>query len=868
MAFKLSDWIRFGRTKPPAVELGATGTVFFAGRLSEEEYLVDLRGEKGIKVYDRMRRSDGQVKAALLACELPLRSAHWDIEAASDNKQDQVIADAVRDNLFNNMTITFDDFLRHILLMLPFGFSVFEKVWELREGVWCWRKFAPRLPKTIAEWKFDDEGGLAGVKQRTWKGNLYQDIDIPVDKLLVFTNSREGSNYEGISLLRAAYKHWYYKDQLYRIDGIAAERHGVGLAVFHYPSATPKEDKDAVSAIGERLHAHERAYIALPEEIKFDLQGVAGQLHDIKGSIEHHDIMIVRSILAQFINLGASDVGSFALSQDQSGFFLMALRAIGKNICDTFNRHAIQQLVDYNWEVVKYPQLTVSGLEFYDIAKYSVAISALVNSGLIMPDRNIEAELRRQLRLPAIRAPEQAVGGREIRLAEWRPWRHPRGMEQHLALNDIKQKFDSAEEEFVKACKKVQDKQISVLVKQVADAIEAGDIDKVTTIGVPYVEKLADAVEEVLIDLYQFGRQQVMQEAGRQRGKVTAQEPILEGGKLAAGAFIKTRARATAAVLGSKLRSSMAWEALGQIRQGVVDRAALTSVLTSLSDRELQATAKFSVTESFDLGREQQAKEMSDEIDRVIYSAILDDNTCGECMEVDGKEYKFPSAEWDEVTPPYKKCSGHERCRCVGVYVFKGEHPALPIAPPKPPVAPLVPPRAEAPIETFGTISNTTKARVNEVYSQLPPKSQEGIKKIELYKERGRTDTFDHGEFTVGADFNPQNGAVRIFDVNKNSMTDIQWTLGHEAGHAAELSVSPKSMDAFVNAVEREGTITNYARNWYASNIDRGIEENFAEWHKAFVMQVEGNMDVLRASYPDSYKVFNRIWIDELGGKA
>ena len=118
----------------------------------------------------------------------------------------------------------------------------------------------------------------------------------------------------GVSILRAAYKHWYYKNNLYAIDGMAAERHGIGLAKFTYPDTALPDQKKEIENIGERLHAHERAYVALPDAIKSELMGVAGQLHDIKSSIEHHDLQIVRSILlAQFINIGAKDVGSFAV---------------------------------------------------------------------------------------------------------------------------------------------------------------------------------------------------------------------------------------------------------------------------------------------------------------------------------------------------------------------------------------------------------------------------------------------------------------------------------------------------------------------------------------------------------------------------
>lgn len=666
------------REKPRPVELGATGTVFFAGQLAEEEYNVDLRGEKAIKVFEKMRRSDGQVKAALLACELPLRSARWDIEAASDDAKDQEIASFVRQNLFDWMTITWDDFLRHMLLMLPFGFSVFEKVWELNNGKYRWRKFAPRLPKSIYKWKIDAEGGLAGIEQFTWKGNKFEFIPIPVEKLLVFSLGREGSNFQGVSLLRAAYKHWYYKDVLYRIDGIAAERHGVGIAVFKLPMTATEEGEDSdygkINKIGQQLHTHERSYVALPSEYEFELKGVTGQLHDIIKSIEHHDMQIVRSILAQFINLGAGDVGSYALSQDQSGFFLMALRAVGRNICDTVNRYAIKQLVDYNWEVDKYPKLVVSGLEYRDIGVYAKAITDLVGAGIILPDRQIEAELRTLLRLPPIKQKEQTG---QLRLTEFHPHRHPRGAETHVAFAEIVDKLNSSEEKFVNAAKEIQERQISNIVDRVVSAVEKGNLEQVPGIDVPYRDRMSRAIEKILTELFDYGREQVKEELKKQRALVKAQElpPLGQGDVKAIVEFIKARAIATANVLGSKLRAATAWEALRQIKAGVVDRVAMSAALTELSDKELVATAKFSVSESFNLGRQAQAKEMSDEIDHVIYSALMDDNTCGPCSDLDGREFKF-DAEWDDVAPPYKGCEGQDRCRCVGVFVYKSERRA------------------------------------------------------------------------------------------------------------------------------------------------------------------------------------------------
>ena len=57
------------------------------------------------------------------------------------------------------------------------------------------------------------------------------EVDIPAWKFVVFTFRQEGDNYEGVSVLRSSYKHWYIKDQLYRFDAVKHERQAVWIPV-------------------------------------------------------------------------------------------------------------------------------------------------------------------------------------------------------------------------------------------------------------------------------------------------------------------------------------------------------------------------------------------------------------------------------------------------------------------------------------------------------------------------------------------------------------------------------------------------------------------------------------------------------------
>ena len=125
------------------------GTPIFHGFLQDfGEYNGTLSGIAAIRTYEMMRRSDAQVAATLLACELPIRAANWDVQAASDSALDREIAEFVRNNLFGGLeyvsstgvksTQCWDDVLRNALLMLAFGAGAHEEIYAVDGDRFAW----------------------------------------------------------------------------------------------------------------------------------------------------------------------------------------------------------------------------------------------------------------------------------------------------------------------------------------------------------------------------------------------------------------------------------------------------------------------------------------------------------------------------------------------------------------------------------------------------------------------------------------------------------------------------------------------------------------------------------------------------------
>ena len=667
----------------PTSELGSTGTSFFSGILTNEEYNTDLQGSKGRDVFEKMRKSDAQVKATLLACELPLRAATWRVEPGSDDPGDIEIAEFVENNLMDGMSITFDSFLKHVLLMLPFGYSIFERVYALEDGRIKWRKLAPRLPKTLYSWNISEaDGGLDGITQFVFKNGKYEFIPIPADRLVIFTNDKEGSNFEGTSLLRAAYKHWYYKSNLERIDAIAAERHALGVPTLEMPETATAEDIAKADKILQRLHAHEKSYFRHKAGWSFDIKGLSGSIKEIMPSIEYHDRMIARSILAQFISLGSTDVGSYALARDQSSFFLMALNAVGRNVCDTMNRYAIQPLVDYNWNVKTYPKLAYSPLETRDIEAYCNAISGLIEKGALTTDPDVENVLRDLLKLPPKPEPEEGEPApEEITPGEHtgfhaEPKRELTYAETFVAFTDIKKVLDETQEAFVDAAKDTMERQINNLADTAIKIIEGRQLDKVDDIEVRYKTQMADDFAKILKETYQYGKDQVKKEMAAQAHTSLALPPLDPGDEELIMQFIMTRAKASANTLALKLKQFITFEVLRQIKAGIMSKDELLTGLRGLSDKELIASAQYSVSESFGLGRGAEAEKSGDGIERSQYSAILDENTCVHCVALDGEEWPYDDPRTAKYASGNPDCLGASKCRCLLVYISKSEVPA------------------------------------------------------------------------------------------------------------------------------------------------------------------------------------------------
>ena len=405
---------------PRGPEIGATGLEVFGGIISGDivDHNADWMDQKRFETVDFMRRGDSTVAATLAAITLPILATEAHVVAkkgSSDAEPDPVVkeaADFVNEQLFGGgMDRSWQSFLREAQLYQAYGHYPFEKVFKVIEGgEWSgaigWSKFAPRHPSTIDRWKFTRHGDPIWIEQQVTSDAAPENmpVKIPMSKVILFTHQEEAGNPLGVSVLRPAYKHWRYKDGFYAVQAIAIERQGAGVPYAQYPQGTPDPELDMTEEMLQNIQAHEQSYFMFAEdwEVGFTNMGAQTVLNPT-GAIEHHDAMIPKSVLAGFLNLPQDGKGSYALSEDASGFFNFSLQTGANYIADVITRQAIREIVDYNWPGLnQYPVLRFDRVGHLGMGQVLEAIEKTVKAEVITPDIGLENRVRDYLNLPPV----------------------------------------------------------------------------------------------------------------------------------------------------------------------------------------------------------------------------------------------------------------------------------------------------------------------------------------------------------------------------------------------------------------------------------------------------------------------------------
>lgn len=379
------------------MELGSSG-LKRSGGLVLEEFLNELKGQKGIKVFTEMSRNDPIVGSILFTIRSLVRQLKWEAYPADDSPKSKKSAKLMNE-VMNDMKYSWGDTISEVLSMLEYGWSWHEVVYKKRkDGKIGWSKLAPRAQTTLLEWVFDDNGDVVSMIQMdpyTWTN-----VEIPLAKSMLFRTINSKQNPEGQSILRNAYTSWYKKKHIESIEAIGVERDLTGYPVAWVPpelmdpNATTeiKNSYEQIKNIVTNVRRDEQEGIVFPldyddngnKRFDFTLMTSGGsRAFDTNAIIHRYNASIASSVLFDFVLLGTMGEGSFALITEKIKLAQVALSSILDNICDTLNRHGVPKLMELNGvSEENYPVIRYSPIADADLNALSRYIERLSRAGI------------------------------------------------------------------------------------------------------------------------------------------------------------------------------------------------------------------------------------------------------------------------------------------------------------------------------------------------------------------------------------------------------------------------------------------------------------------------------------------------------
>lgn len=424
-------------------DIGSSGLRAYSGWV-REEFLPQLVGQQGARVYREMTDNSPTVGAVLFAIMQSIRKVEWRVEPASDKPEAQEMADFV-DSLRFDMSQTWEDFIVEALSMLSYGYAPHEIVYKARlgnnppvldgkplpkskfnDGRIGIRRLPLRGQDTVIKWFLDQSGGIKGVTQQPYVGTL---IDLPVEKMLLFRPQMHKNNPEGRSILRNSWRPYQFIRRLEEQEAIMVERFG-GLPVVWVPNAMLEAaaagDNNAMMQLNSykrmitNVRIDEQMGVILPSDTymgpngpsnvrmyEFELKTPTGRSSGALNTdviIGRYKLDIMTSVMADFLTLGHATRGTQALGLSKVDMFFQAIEGWVNGIAAVLNRHLLPRIWRLNaLDPVLMPEFVPDLAQRIDLDSLGNYVLHLAQSGAQMfPDQDLENFLRDAAGMPDI----------------------------------------------------------------------------------------------------------------------------------------------------------------------------------------------------------------------------------------------------------------------------------------------------------------------------------------------------------------------------------------------------------------------------------------------------------------------------------
>lgn len=422
-------------------EMAYSGLNVFNG-VTKDELKEELNFPKSIKTFKQMSYHS-TVNAALTLYEALISKADWKVVPPLNPTQEELDQAKFIEECMQDMEHSWGDFIKDILSMNIYGFSVHEKVYRRRNYVSGssfndekigWKKLPIRSQESITKFIFSDDGNeLLGCTQNSatvddpygrYANRKNKEVNIPKSKMLLFRVGRHRGDPFGKSPLRDAYLAWRYLTALEEIEanGVAKDLSGIPVLSIppQYLSNDASPEQKLIRAYYENamknLQVNQQSSIILPNAydpdtrqplFKLELlsQASSGKNFDTTKVKEYYKNLVLTSLFADLLTMGQSTTGSYALGSIKTSLVGVAIESIVKSITEVINQDLIKQTYELNgWATARRCKIDFDNLEAPDLDVFSKFVQRIASVGFMTKDIDTVNKIREVMQLDSLEA--------------------------------------------------------------------------------------------------------------------------------------------------------------------------------------------------------------------------------------------------------------------------------------------------------------------------------------------------------------------------------------------------------------------------------------------------------------------------------
>lgn len=341
------------------------GKDLYAQEEGELDFLYDedYNKKRTYKDYQKMMK-DPQIKTGLNILTYFLLSREMKIVSASDSEEDKIATEFVQDCLKNMKTKT-RQVRKNIYSAIKYGFSANEVVFTTNNekqivihGIYPIDMASLNHEKRF---KFNKSSGdLEAIIQKDGD----KEINIPIDKILLYSYDSEFNNPAGESILDTLYDTHYVKKRFEKWLAIFIEKHA-GPTVVGKVSKESEPYKDELREQLDEIR-HGRTNMTIGENDDVVVLESQNKGDAFFNALERIDDTIFRTLFIGNLLLGQTSTGSYAQSQTQLTVTKMILDGIHEEVAIPW-QELFDKITGFNFEGSLPPKVLFEKFEDKDI---------------------------------------------------------------------------------------------------------------------------------------------------------------------------------------------------------------------------------------------------------------------------------------------------------------------------------------------------------------------------------------------------------------------------------------------------------------------------------------------------------------------